>query len=47
MTGIEIEILRKPISIEEIGRFIKELLHRKALSLKIFTEEFYQNLIIN
>lgn len=38
MITLEIEILKKPISIEEIGRFTKELPHRKTVGLKIFTE---------
>ena len=47
MTPIEMEILKKPISIEEIGRFLKELPHRNAPGLKIFTEELHQNLTTN
>lgn len=36
--ALEMEILKKPISIEEIGRFTKELPQRKTLDLKIFSE---------
>lgn len=38
MIALEVEILKEPISIEEIGRFTKELPHRKTLGLKIFPE---------
>lgn len=35
------EILNEPISIEDMGRYIKEIFHGKTPGLQIFIEEFY------